>query len=139
MSNERLILETFQTAMRTGAIPASSVPTLPVKYVGVAPWKIPDDQKWLEIVWIPSNNNDDFWGSEKNYRGAIRFVLHWPNTGGGAYSPLDVLDSITAYFTKGLTIAPVQIVQPPDFEGVLDMGHEILYPVTLRYQCFRTA
>lgn len=132
------ILQTLQVAVRDGAIPASISPTLPVKYVGTI-LKVPDDQKYLELVWIPSNNTGDFWGNEKNYRGIFRMVLHWPNDGTGAYAPMQVIESIGSYFTKDLRLSNVQIYETPDFRGPLDLGHETLYPVNLRYQSYRSA
>mgnify|MGYP000249346010 CR=1 FL=1 len=110
------ILRSLQEAIRDGAVPASIVPTLPVKYIGIS-WATPSDQQWLEIVWLPNNRTSDFWASEKNHQGILRLILHWPNDNSGAYSPLEAIESIASYFTKGMMINQVQIYQPPDSQG----------------------
>lgn len=131
---EREILQTLQQAV-TAAVAVSVVPGFPVKYIGRS-WVVPDDQKWLELVFIPSSGND-FWGDERNYRGIFRLILHWPNDDRGAYGPMDVLTSIAGYFTKGLFLQKVQIYETPALTGVLENGAEMLYPATLRYQSFQ--
>lgn len=136
--NERAILETLQTAVRTGAVPNSIMPNLPVKYVGRT-FQVPNDQKYLELIWIPNNRNGDFWGDEKNHQGLFRLILHWPNNNLGAYQPIDVIESIGSYFTKQRILSGIQIVEPPDFRGPLEMGHETLYPSLMRYQSYRSA
>lgn len=136
--NERAILEALQTAVRTGAVPNSIMPNLPVKYVGRT-FQVPNDQKYLELIWIPNNRNGDFWGDEKNHQGLFRLILHWPNNNLGAYQPIDVIESIGSYFTKQRILSGIQIVEPPDFRGPLEMGHETLYPSLMRYQSYRSA
>lgn len=141
--NEPDIIRALQRGV-TAAVAASTAPTLPVKYVetglldangAVVPE--PNDGKWLEIVWIPNNRNSDFWGDEKNYQGLLRLVLHWPNSGGGVYTPLGVIGSIADYFHKGRMLSGVQIYEAADFTGTVANGDETLYPVSLRYQSYR--
>lgn len=136
--SEREILEALQSAVRDSAVPNSIMPDLPVKYVGRT-LQVPDDQKYLELIWIPNNRNSDFWGDEKNHQGLFRMVLHWPNNDTGAYAPIDVIESIGSYFTKDCLAPDILIYQTPDFRGPLEMGHETLYPSQLRYQSFRSA
>lgn len=133
---EAEILTALQQGV-TAAVAASISPALPVSYIGVN-FTNPEDGKWLEIVWIPNNRMNDFWGDEKNYQGLLRLVLHWPNTGGGAYPPLQLLASISSYFYKGRNLTGVQIYETPDLSGspIAD-GDEMLYPASLRYQSFR--
>jgi hypothetical protein len=133
--DDDVILATLQDAV-AAAMAASTTPTLPVKYIGRS-WVVPDDQKWLELVFIP-NNTSDFWGNEKNYRGMFRMVLHWPNDDEGAYPPMAVLKSIASYFTKDRHLQSVQIYETPNLGGVLEDGPETLYPASLRYQSFRS-
>lgn len=134
--SEKDILQALQVAVRDGAVPNSLIPTLAVKYVGRT-LQVPNDQKYLELIWIPNNRNGDFWGGEKNHQGLFRMVLHWPNNNLGAYSPIDVIESIGAYFTKDRLAPDIVIVETPDFRGPLEMGHETLYPSQLRYQSYR--
>lgn len=133
--DDDLVLEALQKGV-IAAVAASDTPDLPVKYLG-RNWVPPNDQKWLELVFIPNNRSGDFWGDEKNYRGLFRMILHWPNDDDGAYVPIRALKSIAGYFTKGLTLQNVTIYETPDLSGVLEAGAENLYPASLRYQCFR--
>ena len=129
------ILKVLQRGVMA-AVTASPLITseFPIKFIGRS-FTVPDDQKWLELVFLP-NNRKDFWGDEKNYQGAFRVILHWPNDDEGAYGPLAVLGSIAAYFSKGLFLQNVQICETPDLTGVLEQGSETLYPATIRYQSF---
>jgi hypothetical protein len=134
---DRAILEQLQQAT-IAAVAASTVPALPIKHlVATGAFTIPDDQKWLEIVWIPNNRRGDYWGNEKNYTGMFRLVLHWPNDGAGAYGPMNVLASVCSYFDKERRLQNVMISANPDSGGVIEQGAENLYPAMLRYQCFR--
>src|SRR6476660_2008262 len=106
------ILKVLQTAV-IAAVAASVLPALPIKVVGRT--YVPEnDQKWLEIVWIPNNPTGDFLGDDKNYAGMIRLVLHWPNNDAGAYSPIEVIASVAAYFTKDRHLGAVKISEPPN-------------------------
>lgn len=143
MLNEPDILSALQQAV-TAAVAASTTPALPVKYVmvgsaGGAAFTPPADQKWLEIVWLPNNRRGDFLGNEKNHRGILRLVLHWPNNGGGAYAPMGVLASICSFFWNGQLLNGVQIYGTADPTGVIEQDSEILLPVSILYQSYRKA
>lgn len=133
--NEESILRALQAGV-IAAVAASIRPILPVAYVDVKFTK-PNDKKWLEVVHIPNNRIGDFWGDEKNYRGILRLILHWPNDGGGPYVALGILDSIASYFTTGRLLSDVQIYDKPDFTGTVKNGDEILLPVSIRYQSWK--
>jgi hypothetical protein len=140
MQNESEIIAALQQAV-TAAVADGSVPTLPVKYLmvgtsGGAAFTPPADQKWLEIVWLPNNRNNDFLGAEKNHRGILRLVLHWPNDGGGIYAPVALLSSISAFFWKGRLLSGVQIYATPDPTGIIELDSEVLLPVSILYQSF---
>ena len=135
MAAEEAILRALQGGV-TAAVAASTMPALPVSYVGVS-FTVPNDQKWLEVVWLPNNIQGDFLGQEKNYRGILRLLLHWPNDGAGAYRPLAVIESIGAYFTNGLLLSNVQIYSKSDLTGVLQDGDDVIYPLSIRYQSYR--
>lgn len=132
--DDDIVLAALQDGV-AAAITASTTPSLPVKYIGRS-WAVPDNQKWLELVFLP-NNSGDHWNDETNYRGTFRMILHWPNDDAGAYPPMAVLKSIASYFTKDRLLQNVQIYETPKLGGVLEAGAETLYPASLRYQSFR--
>jgi hypothetical protein len=139
MMIEKEILQALQTAT-TAAVAASIMPTLPVKYRG-RNFVIPDDDRWLEIVQIPNNVNGEFWSAGKTYRGLFRLLLHWSLDDEGAYEPLDVIASVSAYFPIGAIFQSggikVKVYQEPDLTGVIETPPEQLFPVTIRYECFQ--
>jgi hypothetical protein len=135
MGAEESILRALQAGV-TAAVVASTTPTLPVSYVGVN-FTVPNDQKWLEVVWLPNNIQGDLDGGAKNHRGILRLLLHWPNDGAGAYRPLAVIESIGGYFTNGLLLSNVQIYSKSDLTGVLQDGDDVIYPLSIRYQSYR--
>lgn len=133
--DEALILEALQQGV-TDAVLASIEPQLPVSYVEVT-FNTPDDNKWLEIVHFPNNMQGDFWGNEKNHRGILRLILHWPNNGGGPYGPLQLLGSISDYFWTGRVLSGVKVYSRADFTGIVQDGDDSMYPVSIRYESFR--
>ena len=137
------ILKTLQRAVMAARIASSIVASdFPIKFIGSTSdgqggvFAIPDDQKWIELVFLPNNENAG-WGNETNYRGTLRVILHWPNDGRGPYEPLSVLGSIAGYFTKDLFLQDVQIYDTAKLTGALESGTETLYPASIRYQSFR--
>ncbi len=137
VSDELEIIASLQQGV-TAAVAASGTPSLPVSYLDVG-FTEPADGMWLEIVHIPNNRQGDFWGDQKNHRGMLRLILHWPNNGAGIYSPLTVLGSIAGYFTKGRLLPNngATVYEVPDFTGAVRNGDETLYPLTLMYMSFR--
>lgn len=135
MDDEIEIISTLQQAV-TAAVAASADSDFPVSYIDVD-FNIPEDRKWLEVIHIPNNRLGDYWGNEKNYRGILRLVLHWPNNGGGIYTPLTLLGSITDYFEKNRQLTGVKISEIANFTGAVREGDEVLYPVSIWYQSFR--
>lgn len=129
------ILQILQETVKL-AVAASGTPTMPIKFEGRT-WKVPNDQKWIELVMIPNNPASTFWGDEKSYAGMYRIILHWPNDDEGAYVPGAVLASIVGYFSKELFLQNVRIYDNPNFMGSIENGIETLYPVSLRYSCTR--
>ena len=138
--SDKLILQAFQTAIPL-AVAASIAPTLPVKMLGRV-FNIPDDQKYLEIVFIPNNRTGETWGSEKTYQGLVRLVLHWPINDEGVYDPMDVILSVGSYFTKTNTLRngdlAVKLYEDPNFTGMVEPGSELLFPVSMPYRSFVT-
>lgn len=134
---ERYVLEALQKTVITAVAPTS----LPVKYVGRI-FSIPSDDKWVEVVYIPNNVEDEFWGNSKTYRGLMRLILHWPLDDQGAYPALTIAKQITDGFTKGLKVADlgenvaVTITENPNVGGILEQAPEILIPITVKYSYF---
>lgn len=142
MTMERDILEALQVRTReTVAALASPLNALPVKYLGRS-FVIPNDQKYLECVHIPNNILGSTWGSEKTYQGLFRLLLHWPRDDAGAYSPVDIVNSIAAVaFIKGSILnqgaAAVHIYENPDYTGSIEAGTQTIYGVSMRYRQFK--
>lgn len=133
MSIESDILKALQTAT-INAVNGS----VPIKAVGLK-FQIPADAKYLEIVHIPNNLNNEFWGNEKTYRGLFRLLLHWP--AGPPYDPTERLETISNTFVKGATFTQgstrVKITENPDFGGIIEDAPNVIYMATMRYELFK--
>ena len=137
---EQEILQALQTAVLAAAAAVDAA--YPVKCIGRIFTPPTDNTDWLEIIHIPNNSTDEFWSDGKTYKGMIRLILHWPIDDKGAYPGMERMQAICAYFTKGLrlTIAgqpEVQITDEPNFLGTIEQPPELLFPVSIRYQCFK--
>lgn len=135
MSIEKQIIQALQQKV-IAAVAASTIPTLPIKFLGVG-FNPPDNQKWLELVFIPNNRSDATWGDEEYHRGIMRMILHWPNDGSGSYTPLDYIGAIGNSFTKGSKIGGLlTVLNKPKLMSPIEAGLEILYPLTVEYSLF---
>lgn len=134
MTTETEVLQALQTAV-IAAVAASSMPALPIKAIGrtLSP---PNDQKYLEIVHIPNNPTDEFWNEERNFRGFLRLILHWPADDAGAYPATTVRDSVASYFTKDRVAGPIKFYDHPSSMQAIGAGQEQLFPLTVPYRCF---
>lgn len=138
---EKFILEALQKGL-IAAIAASTAPTLPVKMVG-RNFKPPISGGWLEVIQMPNNITDEFWNTGKTYRGILRLLFMYPMEDAGAYPALTVAESVASYFTKGLKLndlantVTVQIMDNPDFKGVIEEAPNMMLPISIRYQCFK--
>lgn len=136
---EQQILQALQTGA-IAAVAASTTPTLSIKAVGRT-FTIPNDHKYLELIRIPNNITGEFWGDGKTYRGIFRLLLHWQLDDQGAYPAITALQSIVSFFTKDKSFVAgdisVKILEKPDYLGELEASPEMIYPVSIRYQCFR--
>lgn len=135
MENESDILSALQKAV-TAAVEQSENPDLPVKYL-LKTFAIPNDQKWLELVWLPNNLRNSFLGNEQHHQGILRLVLHWPNDGSAVYEPVELLASITRYFENGRVLQGVQIVGKPQPTGIIEDGDDTLLPVSVYYLSYQ--
>lgn len=136
---EDQILKALQKAA-IAAVAASPAAGLPIKMVGRV-FTPPDDDKYLEIIYIPNNIQGEFWGDGKTYRGMLRVILHWSVDDTGAYGPMQTIGAITDYFKKGTVFAvgvagkTVKVQDHPDFMGIMEGAPDTMYPVTVRYIC----
>lgn len=136
---ETEILQALQTAA-IAAVAASIMPALAIKPLGRT-FNPVADQPYLEIVHIPNNLDNEFWGKEKTYRGLFRLLFHWPLLDEGAYPALQVISSVSGYFGKGEVFTSggvsVKVYDEPDLTGVIEAPPNMLYPVTVRYMSFQ--
>lgn len=133
---DRYVLEALQKGV-IAAVAASINPSLPIKAVGrITP---DNDGKYLEIVHVPNNIQGEFWGSSQTYRGFIRLILHWTVQDEGAYGPIDLVDSIGSYFSKGLRLTDSEnrvnlvITNNPNYLGDIEGSPDTLYPISVSY------
>lgn len=137
---EMFILKALQR-MIIRAVDLSDYPTTPVKYIGLNFNPLPQ-QDWLEVVYIPNNIENEFWGEEKTYRGIMRLILHKTQNGEGIYDSMYKLENILNNITKGSKHSDpennviVKIEENPNITGVIEQSPEILIPATIRYIFF---
>lgn len=136
-----MIEATITEALQKGVIAAIAAcldPNIPVKYIGRTLSSQPE--KFVEVVQIVNNMENEYWGESRVYRGTLRLILHWPNDDAGAYPALKMRDSIAAHFRKEDRLwkdsVAVQIFDHPSGESAILRGSEVLYPVTIPYRSF---
>lgn len=112
---------------------------LPVKYLNIN-FQIPDDGKWWEVVYIPNNVENEFWGKEKTYQGILRLVLHWPQNNEGIYKALEEMTRVAEGFDKGEILnfndISLKIYETPSTTGILEEAPNLIIPLTIKYTCF---
>lgn len=133
---ERYVLEALLKAVNNST-------TLPKKFPG-RNFKIPDDGKYLEVVSISNNFENEFWSEGKTYQGILRLILHFPMKDTGVYAMYDTLKDISQHFPKGarfsdpLNTVYVKITDNPNCMSLMEIPPEIIIPLTIRYNCFTT-
>lgn len=134
---EATITEALQKGV-TAAIAACSDPSIPVKYIGRTLKPVPE--KFVEVVQIVNNMENEYWGESRVYRGTLRLILHWPVNDEGAYPATRLRDSIAGHFTKEDRLwkgaVAVQIFDHPNAGSVIERGSELLFPVSIPYRSF---
>jgi hypothetical protein len=137
---EHHISDALQSSV-TVAVQASSNSSFPIKMLGRT-FTPPNDGKWLELVQLPNNMVEQYWGDETIYRGILRLLFHYPNDNNGAIEPLKFVDEVASWFSKDKFIAAgnviVKIQEKPDLTGVIEAGKELIFPVSIRYQSYST-
>lgn len=131
----RQILETFQQYLL-----GLSLNGIPVKALGRT-FDPPNDQKYLELIHIPNDPDDKYIDGSKMYQGIFRLILHWPNNDEGVYDPLNIVDFLSAQFTKEnplwIGAHRLEFYQRARFLGQDDTGQDILFPLSVYYRCFQ--
>lgn len=116
--------------------------SLPVKYVNTN-FKTPNKGNWWEIVYLPNDIENEFWGKEKTFRGVLRLILHCEQKNEGIYKPLGEVENMMEVFFKGCVFydveknVKVQIVENPRMNDIIEEPPSLLIPLTIRYQCFK--
>lgn len=133
--SETEIIKILQTEVTTAVNNA-----FPIKYLNIN--IDPPEGKWLEIVYIPNNIENEFLDVGKTFRGVLRLVLHCPQDSTGVYSGMTEIEKIAEHFKKGSSFfnvagTKVQIVENPNVTNVIEESPELLIPLTIRYQCFK--
>lgn len=137
---EPFVIQALQKAV-IRAVDLSDYPNMPVKYIGVNFNPLPE-QNWLEVVHIPNNIENEFWGDEKTYRGVMRLILHGPQNGEGIYGSMGMLTSVLNNLAKGSKHSDtagnvlVKIEDHPNITGAIEESPELLIPATIRYSYF---
>lgn len=135
---EQQILEALQHSV-TAAVAASTMPSLPVAYIGIT-FEPPADQKYIELIHIPNNPASRYWSDDKDYQGIFRIIIHWPIDGAGIYAPMRILQSIVNGYSKDMILENgVKITSNPDLTGVIEVAPELLLPCSLRYTRYSAA
>lgn len=133
------ILDALCTGVAT-AVAGSTIPALPVMYP-LRTFDIPEDNKYIEVIQITNNRENEYWGKARTYQGILRLLLHWKNDDAGAVVPVTFLDSIAALIPKGSILrsgaASVLIYDNPDAGSMITNGSDIIFPLTLVYRDFQ--
>lgn len=136
------MIETEIVRMLQRAVTSAVNERLPVKYLAVN-FKKPSNDKFWEIVYIPNNIPDEFWGDGKTYRGVMRLILHWPQNNKGAYEPLNEVERVAGYFEKGKEMYSndgafkIILTNEPDLTSFIEEESSLLLPLTITYSCFK--
>ena len=136
------MIETEIVRLLQQAVTSAVNEKLPVKYLAVN-FKKPSNDKFWEIVYIPNNISDEFWGSGKTYRGVMRLILHWPQNNKGAYESLEEVKRVAGYFQKGKEMYSKEgsfkiiLTNEPDLTSFIEEESSLLLPLTIAYSCFK--
>lgn len=140
MSVEASIKKSLATAT-INAVNAITVPTLlPIKFP-LLTFKVPDDNRYVEYVHIRNNIDNEFWGSEKTYRGIVRLLVHWSIDDQGDMPALRYCDLLAEQFPKGSQFENggviVKLFENPDLGSLVEAAPDAFFPLTLQYMYFR--
>lgn len=140
MSVEAAISNALYTGV-SATLAASSIPAMPVK-MPLRTFVTPNDGKYVEVVQIRNNGNNETWDTGKTMRGFVRLILHWPNNDAGAITPVQYVDELAAAIPKGSIFwsgpVSVKISDHPDAMSMIDTASDCLFPLSIEYQYFYT-
>ena len=122
------------------AVAASTIPTMPIMFP-LRTFNIPEDNKYIEVIQIVNNRENEYWGKARTYQGILRLLLHWKNDDAGAIVPMQFLDSIAELIPKGSILrsgaASVLIYDNPDAGSMITDGSDVIFPLTFVYRDFQ--
>jgi hypothetical protein len=116
--------------------------TLPVKYLNTN-FKPPENGKWWEVLFIPTDVPDTTLGNEQMFQGIFRLLLHWPQDNKGVYKALEEVDVMREGFKKGsrfddvATNTTVSVRENPDVSSIVEESPNLLIPLTIKYHCYK--
>lgn len=100
----------------------------------------PDHGVWLKVIHLKNTVANNGWGdTDEEHPGIWQImVTHRPNE--GSIPAMTIADVIVAHFAKGTIlrsgVAIVKIEEKPSVLSLLEDGHKIELPVSIRYRCF---
>lgn len=127
------------------------IKALPIKVPGRT-FNPPNDSRYFELILIQNNGllstprlwvgSDPTWGDDKTFKGILRIILHWNLDDTGIYEQARILATLAQSFKKGTNIfngeAVLQIFNHPSLTDVIETSTELLFPLTIPYQCFHS-
>lgn len=130
--NEELVTDIVRIARDS-----SSMPLIPIKYPGQS-FDPPNGGKYIEIVHVSTNVNNQIWGNElKTVVGTIRLLLHWPQDKQGSIPPKMFLKEFEDYFVKNSIFRndtdEIKITDNPENGGIFPAGHDTFYMLSIPY------
>ena len=136
------ITKTLQDAAREAIETIQPIELLrfPIAYLRTN-FEPPNDQKYWEIIHIVNNPPDRYADDGPQvYRGIFRVILHWSKTGDGDLEPSEIAEQLVLQLKKAKTLfgngVRVQIIQTPKLDTPLVNDTDLMYPITMNYQCF---
>ena len=132
---ERQVITALQSSV-ISAVAQSTMPSIPMDFININ-FTPPDNNKWIETIYLPNPPSDSTWGNERIYRGFYRIILHWPNDGGGSYDAADLAESIMSKFDKGVRLnKTLNLLNQPRVVSMPETEKELVFVISLEYSSF---
>lgn len=101
----------------------------------------PSNKRWWEVLYFPSNYENESWDTGKTYRGILRLILHWPQKNQGIYKPMHEVERVAEGFKKNTQLTDtsktvkVIITDNPNVTSVIEEESGLLIGLTIKYLC----
>jgi hypothetical protein len=122
------------------AVLSSTIINFPIKYPGRT-LNPPNDNKYIEVVHISNNLENECWDSSRTFQGILRILLHWKNDDAGDIPAKLYLSEIAGYFSKGkilrFGLASVLIYDNPNDSSAIENGQDCIFPLSVMYRDFQ--